>query len=113
MNSARKSRLSSVITGHLGEIKRELLDGEKRPAFLEFLRSELPARRGMYALYDKKGRLYYAGKATDLFRRLKQHLKDKHGESWHTMTLFFVGDSANVAELEGLVVATAKPPGNK
>lgn len=28
------------------------------------------------------------------------------------MTLFFVSDSANVAELEGLVIATAKPPGN-
>jgi hypothetical protein len=67
----------------------------------------------MYALYDKRGRLYYTGKATDLFQRLKQHLKDKRGESWHTMTLFFVGDSVNVAELEGLVVAAAKPPGNK
>jgi predicted XRE-type DNA-binding protein len=40
-------------------------------------------------------------------------LKDKHGESWDRMTLFVVSDSANVAELEGLVVATAKPPGNK
>jgi hypothetical protein len=29
------------------------------------------------------------------------------------MTLFHVVDSASVAELEGLVVATARPPGNK
>jgi hypothetical protein len=29
------------------------------------------------------------------------------------MTLFLVTDSANVAELEGLVVATARPVGNK
>jgi DNA-directed RNA polymerase specialized sigma subunit len=29
------------------------------------------------------------------------------------MTLFHVANSANVAELEGLVVAAARPPGNK
>jgi excinuclease UvrABC nuclease subunit len=70
-------------------------------------------RGGIYALYDKKGRLYYAGKASDLPRRLNQHLKDRHRDSWDRMTLFLVGDSANVAALEGLLIATAKPPGNK
>jgi hypothetical protein len=113
MKRARKAKLPSVITGHLGGINRALLDGEKRPAFLEFLNSQLSGRRGIYALYRKNGRLYYVGKASDLSRRLKQHLKDKHGDSWVTMTLFFVDKTANVAELEGLVVATANPPGNK
>lgn len=41
-----------------------------------------------------------------------QHLKDKHAENWDQMTLFFLSPSANVAELEGLIVATANPPGN-
>jgi hypothetical protein len=104
---------SSLISGHLSGIKRALLEGEKRAAFLEFLNRNLPARQGIYALYDKKGRLYYSGKASDLARRLNQHLRDRHGDSWDTMTLFHVVDSANVAELEGLVVATARPPGNK
>jgi len=114
MKRKRKKRAPSLITGHLGGIKRALLDGEKRPAFLEFLNQrETSARRGIYALYDKRGGLYYTGKASDLPKRLNHHLKDKHGESWEAMTLFFVGDSANVGELEGLVVAAAKPPGNK
>jgi GIY-YIG catalytic domain len=108
-----KTKLPSVITGHLDGINRALLDGEKRLAFLEFLNSQLSGRRGIYALYRKNGRLYYVGKASDLSQRLKQHLKDKHSDSWVTMTLFFVDKSANVAELEGLVVATANPPGNK
>jgi predicted XRE-type DNA-binding protein len=108
-----KKRPASLITSHLGGIKRALLEGEKRPAFLEFLTRHAPAARGLYALYDKKGRLYYAGKASDLQRRLNQHLKDRHGDSWDRMTLFVVSDSANVGELEGLVIATAKPPGNK
>jgi len=109
----KKKALRSLIAGHLGGIKRALLEGEKRPAFLEFLESELHAKRGIYALYDKRGRLYYAGKASDLAKRLNQHLRDRHGESWDRMTLFLVADSANVSELEGLVVATALPPGNK
>lgn len=109
----KKKALRSLIAGHLGGIKRALLEGEKRPAFLEFLDSELHARRGIYALYDKRGRLYYAGQASDLAKRLNQHLRDRHGESWDRMTLFLVADSANVSELEGLVVATASPPGNK
>lgn len=107
-----KRSAGSLISGHLGGIKRALLEGEKRPAFLAFLESHAVAH-GIYALYDKKGRLYYSGKASDLASRLNQHLKDRHGESWECMTLFLVAKAANVAQLEGLVVAAARPPGNK
>jgi len=110
----RKTKWSaSLIAGHLSGIKRALLEGEKRASFLDFLDRELPAKQGIYSLYDKKGRLYYSGKASDLPRRLNQHLRDRHGDSWDRMTLFHVANSANVAELEGLVVAAARPPGNK
>ena len=107
----RKRNPASLVISHLGGIKRALLEGEKRLAFLEFLQ-QTGDRRGIYALYDSKGRLHYTGKASDLPRRMNQHLKDKHAESWDQMTLFFLSPSANVAELEGLIVATADPPGN-
>lgn len=111
----RKKGMSSgsLIFAHLAAIRRALLEGEKRPAFLAFLDENLPAKYGIYALYDKKGRLYYAGKASDLPLRLNQHLKDRHGESWDKMTLFQVKKSANVAHLEGLLIAAARPVGNK
>ena len=64
-------------------------------------------------MYDTKGRLYYTGKASDLPKRLDQHLKDRHGERWNRMTLFQVAKTTNVAHLEGLVIAAARPPGNK
>ena len=111
MRKNRKTQ-ASLVKSHLGGIKRALLEGEKRPAFLEFLR-QTEDRRGIYALYDKRGRLNYVGKASDLPRRLDQHLKDKHADNWDQMTLFFLGDSANVVELEGLIVAAAKPPANR
>ena len=109
----KKRRNNSLIACHLKGIKRALLEGEKRPAFLEFLKQYAGPTQGLYTLYDGKGRLYYAGKASDLQQRLNQHLKDRHGDSWDRMTLFVVSDFANVAELEGLLIAAARPPGNR
>jgi hypothetical protein len=45
----------SLVAAHLGGIQRALLEGDKRPAFLAFLNDHLPAKQGIYALYDKKG----------------------------------------------------------
>lgn len=113
MKKKKKRTPRSLVISHLGGIKRALLEGEKRPAFLEFLKSETKDRRGIYALYDERSKLYYAGKASDLPKRLDNHLKDKHAESWDEMTLFFLSKTANVSELEGLIVAAARPKGNK
>lgn len=113
MRRRKNRKAGALISAHLGGIRRALLEGEKRPAFLAFLDSNLPAKYGIYALYDKNGRLYYSGKASDLPTRLNQHLKDRHSDSWETMTLFLVSKSTNVAQLEGLVIAAAQPPGNK
>jgi hypothetical protein len=101
-----------LVLSHLSGIKRALLEGEKRPVFLEFLR-QTDDRRGLYTLYDRNRRLHYAGKASDLPRRLDQHLSDRHADSWDEMTLFFLSEGADIAELEGLLVAAAQPPGNK
>jgi len=108
----KKTNTTTLVLSHLSGIKRALLEGEKRPAFLEFLR-QINDRRGLYTLYDDTGRLHYAGKASDLPKRLDQHLSDRHAGSWDEMTLFFLSDSADIAELEGLLVAASHPPGNK
>jgi AraC-like DNA-binding protein len=113
MHKKTKHVSGSLISANLGGIKRALLEGEKRPPFLAFLDDNLSAKQGIYALYDKKDRLYYCGKASDLSKRLNQHLKDRHAESWDRMTLFQVAQTVNVAHLEGLVIAAARPPGNK
>ena len=107
-----KRSAEPLVLSHLPGIKPALLEGEKRPAFLEFSRQNND-RRGLYTLYDANGRLHYAGTASDLPRRLDQHLNDRHSERWDEMTLFFLSESADIAELEGLIVAAANPPGNK
>lgn len=99
MPRKRQRKARSLISAHLGGIKRALLEGERRPAFLAFLETNA-VKHGIYALYNKKGRLYYSGKASDLATRLNQHLKDSHAESWDVMTLFFVANTANVLNLK-------------
>src|SRR5689334_17289859 len=99
MTAKDRSAPQSLIGAHLGGIERALLEGEKRPAFLDFLDQQLPTKSGLYALYDRKARLYYVGRASDLAKRLNQHLKDRLGESWVRMTLFIIPGS-NVGELE-------------
>jgi predicted XRE-type DNA-binding protein len=110
-NKKPKKRFHTMVKSHLGDISRALLEGEKRIAFLEFLKQG-NERKGIYALYDSKGKIYYAGKASDLAKRLNDHLKDKHADDWDKMTLFFLAKSANISELEGLLVAGAHPKGN-
>ncbi|MGB4848152.1 MAG: GIY-YIG nuclease family protein [Saprospiraceae bacterium] len=108
----KKSSRNTIIVKHITRIHRALLDGEKRTAFLQFLQQS-NHRNGLYALYNNNGQLYYIGKATDLKKRLNNHLKDKHRDNWDQMTMFFLTKRANVSELEGLLVAAAQPPGNK
>lgn len=79
---------------------------------MEFVKQIQDKLHGLYGLYDKKGRIYYVGRASDLPIRLKNHLTDKHAEEWESMTWFFLSDSANIKELEKLVIAIAQPKGN-
>ena len=64
MRPTRKNQrrvAAPLVLSHLSGIKRALLEGEKRPAFLEYLK-QADERRGLYVLYGADGRLHYAGK---------------------------------------------------
>jgi hypothetical protein len=67
---------------------------------------------GIYALYDQN-ELYYVGKSTDLKRRVRQHLKDRHLASWTHFSLYLVRNSERTHEIESLVIRIANPEGNR
>lgn len=67
---------------------------------------------GIYALYDGT-ELYYVGKSTDLKKRVKQHLKDRHLASWTHFSLYLVRNSDHIHEIESLLVRIANPEGNR
>ena len=69
-------------------------------------------QHGVYALY-KDDRLYYVGLATNLRRRVRQHLRDKHAGRWNRFSLYLVRKVDHIKEIESLLLRIADPAGNK
>jgi len=69
------------------------------------------SKHGVYALY-KGDRLYYVGLATNLRRRIKQHLNDRHAGKWNRFSLYLVRKANHIKELESLILRIANPKGN-
>lgn len=70
------------------------------------------SNHGIYALY-KSDRLYYVGLATDLRRRVQQHLQDRHAGKWNRFSLYLVRKVDHIKEIESLLLSIADPRGNK
>jgi hypothetical protein len=96
-----------LIGQHLEHVTRAAL--EKYPTIL---RSFVRRRDGIYVLYQRD-HLYYVGLAKNLHSRLKHHLKDRHGESWDSLSVYFTVGNVPLRELESLLIRVADPDGNK
>ena len=67
---------------------------------------------GIYALYDGSD-LYYVGKSTELRKRVRHHLKDRHLASWTHFSLYLARREEHIHEIESLLVRIANPKGNR
>jgi hypothetical protein len=66
---------------------------------------------GIYGLY-KNDRLYYVGLATNLFRRINQHRKDKHRGKWNRFSAYLTKRDHHIKEMESLTLRILSPHGN-
>ena len=66
---------------------------------------------GIYALYDDN-ELYYVGRASNLKRRINQHLKDRHDSQWTHFSLFLIKRDDYMGDIESLLIRIAEPVGN-
>lgn len=96
----------ALVTQHLENVSREALQ-----AFEDIVRAHIHNRQGIYALY-RRGKLYYVGLASDLRKRLKAHVRDKHGESWDRFSAYLTIGDQHMRELEALILRIVKPSGN-
>ncbi len=103
---ARANRVQ-LISQHLENISREALE-----KYEPVIRGLVRRREGIYALY-RKNKLYYVGLASNLNNRLKQHLRDRHGDSWDHFSVYLMIGDHHLRELESLILRTTRPPGNK
>lgn len=67
---------------------------------------------GIYALY-KKDKLYYVGLTTNLFGRIKWHMKDRHAGKWDSFVIFRIKRIDYLKDIETLITHLVKLPGNK
>lgn len=67
---------------------------------------------GVYALYDG-AELYYVGKSSELRKRVRHHLKDRHYASWTHFSLYLARREDHIHEIESLLVRIANPKGNR
>ena len=66
---------------------------------------------GIYGLY-RNDRLYYVGLATNLFRRINQHRKDKHRGKWNRFSAYVTKRDHHIKEMEALTLRMISPHGN-
>lgn len=101
------SKRAQLVCQHLENISRAALEEHQ-----DIVRQYVRGRQGVYALY-RKGKLYYVGLAANLRNRLKQHLRDRHGQSWDRFSVYLTIGDHHLRELEALMLRVMKPTGNK
>ena len=101
------ARSRPLVIEHLEDVSRDTL-----AEYQDIVREYIRGKHGIYALY-KKDRLYYVGLASSLGRRLKQHLRDRHGGSWDRFSVYLTRREDHITELEPIVLRIVKPTGNK
>jgi hypothetical protein len=94
-----------LVQEHLENVSRDLL--ERYP---DLVREFIGRNAGIYALY-RKGKLYYVGLATALRGRLKAHVKNRHGNSWDSFSIYLTIKDQHLREIEALLLRIANPPG--
>ena len=84
---------------------------EQYPAVIQTL---IRGKSGVYALYDGDT-LYYVGLASNLMRRLKGHVRDRHEGLWNRFSVYLTArrEQSHIRELEALLLRIAKPTGNR
>jgi len=102
-----KRRSRPIVTGHLEKISSGVF--ERYP---EQITGLTEGTQGVYALYRRQ-KLYYIGLASDLKRRIKWHLKDKHKGKWDRFSLYIIRKTEHIREVESVVVRIAEPSGNQ
>ncbi len=101
------SKKTQLVCQHLENISRAALE-----EYQDIIREYVRKRHGIYALY-RRGKLHYVGLASNLRVRLKQHLHDRHKNSWDRFSVYHTIDDKAIKELETLLLKIVNPDGNR
>lgn len=98
---------SRILIQHL-----EGISGDVFASHPDILRDLIRGQSGIYALYSGN-RLHYVGLASNLMRRVKQHLRDRHRGKWDRFSVYMTRRADHIKELESLLIRIVQPSGNR
>ena len=98
---------STLVANRLEKVSKDLFR-----KYYESITELVSTSPGVYALYDGDA-LYYVGKSIDLKKRVKQHLRDRHLNSWTHFSFYLIRKVQHINEIESLLVRIASPKGNR
>jgi hypothetical protein len=101
------AKAASLVCQFLENINRDAL-----ARFQRIIRQYVRHRHGVYALY-RRGKLQYVGLASNLQRRLQQHLRSKGEDSWDRFSVYLTIGDKHLRELESLILRIVRPSGNQ
>src|SRR6266498_2132016 len=90
------------------------LEGVSKDVFKKYFQmitNLIGSSPGVYALYNER-ELYYVGKSSELRKRVRQHLRDRHLANWTHFSLYLARNAEHIHEIESLLVRIANPSGN-
>lgn len=101
------SKKHHLVIGQLENISWKVLEDYK-----DVVKNMIKGKSGIYALYHRDN-LYYVGLASNLKKRLNDHLKDRHNRKWDKFSVYLTQKDEHMKELESLFLRIMKPEGNK
>jgi Restriction Enzyme Adenine Methylase Associated len=103
-----RGRKQTLFTEYLEHVSGKLLEDQYRAVIAKLIKGHA----GIYALY-KGERLYYIGLASNLMRRVRHHLKDRHAKRWDRFSVYLAVRNEHIKPLESLLLRIALPTGNR
>ena len=96
-----------ILVGHLEKVSWTVMQ-----EYPDVIRKLIKGNAGIYALYRGE-RLYYVGLASNLMRRIKTHLVDRHNGAWNRFSVYITARNEHIKELESLLLRIMDPAGNR
>jgi hypothetical protein len=105
----RKTTKGALIKGMSRKLPSDILAS---PIFRAKLKELMKGYAGIYALY-RKDVPYYAGLTTNLFGRVRSHLKDRHKGKWDHFVIARIKRVNYLKDIETLITQLMDLPGNR
>ena len=109
----RKHRLN-ILVKKIEGINKIVVNNKKYLEVRKYIEKKIKTEHGVYALYNKEGKLYYVGRAVDIISRVKQHTKNRHSRQWFYFSIYFTKKKQDAHDVEAIILSVLpQVKGNK